>query len=354
MKAWMRWGAIALLLVLLMFAASALLLQRWASSDEIRARVEQEASAALGVKLKLRTLTMDLWPVPAVAADSIVLQTQPPVTLERLEVRPAWAPMLLGRFQARSMVVRRAALPQVPATVDAHVRLADDGGLDELQFKVVEGRFADARGTVSREPDHWPVHVAIGRGDIRGKVRLVPGKGGMQSLTGELQSTGVEVGSLTAPSRALTGKLQATTRLRAEFRELGGLGDAMRTQTQFTVRGAVLHGIDLAKAVRTVGMSRGGQTKLDSLAGQLVTAGKAVQLNNLAATSGVLAAYGNVAVTPAKALSGQVTVQLVGTPDKLGVPLALGGTVDSPSVTLSQGSLITNKIGETVRGLFGK
>ncbi|MBC5763796.1 hypothetical protein [Ramlibacter albus] len=354
MKTWMRWLAGGAGVLLVLVGAAALLLQHWASSDDIRARVEQEASTALGVKLKVRALKVDLWPLPAVAADSITVQTQPPVTLERLEVRPAWAPMVQGKFQPRALVVRGAMLPQVPTTLDAHARLSDDGTLDVLTFKVLEGRFAGARGEVSREPDHWPVHVAIGGGDIRGKIRLVPGKGELRVLSGDLQTQNVEVASLTAPSRSLTGKLQATTKLRAEFKEMGALGDALRTQTQFTVRGAVVHGLDLARAVRTVGMSRGGETRLDSLAGQLNTQGKAVQLNNLAATSGALAANGNVTISPAKALGGQVTVQLVGTPDKLGVPLALGGTVDSPSVTLSQGSLITNKIGDAVRGLFGK
>jgi hypothetical protein len=354
MRTWMRWGLAVVLAALVLLAAAALVLQRWAGSDDFRARVEREASVALGAKLQLRSLSVDLWPLPAVAADNIRLLSQPPVTVERLEVRPAWWPMLQGKFLARALVVRKAVLPQLPATVDAHVRLGDDGALDELTFRVVEGRFAGARGDVSRAADHWPVHVAIGGGDIRGKLQLVPGKGDSRVLSGDLQTQDVEVAALTAPSRALTGKLQATTRLRAEFKELGALGDAMRTQTQFTVRGAVLHGLDLASAVRTVGMSRGGQTRLDALTGQLVTQGKAVQLNNLAASSGVLAASGNVSVSPAKALGGQVTVQLAGAPDKLAVPLSLGGTVDSPSVTLSRGSAIAEKLGNAVRGLFGK
>ena len=186
LKAWMRWALAAVLVVLVLVAAAALVLQRWAASDDFRARVEREASAALGVPLKLRSLSVDLWPLPAVAADNITLAVQPPVTLERLEVRPAWGPMLLGRFQARALVVRKAVLPQLSSTVDAHARLTDDGGLDELSFKVVDGRFAGARGDVSRAADHWPVHVAIGGGDIRGKLQLVPGKGEAASRPGRL------------------------------------------------------------------------------------------------------------------------------------------------------------------------
>lgn len=354
MKSGLRWLLVGVLGVLLLASAAALLLQRWARSDDFRARVEQQASAALGAPLKLRSLSVELWPLPALAADDIVMDLRPPVTIERLEVRPAWAPMLQGRFQARALVVRKAVLPQVPMTLDAHAQLADSGEPEEITFKVLEGRFAGARGEVTREADRWPVHVAIGGGDIRGQLRLAMGAGGRRVLAGDLQAKDVEVAALTAPSRALSGKLQATTRLDAEFRDYAALADALHTTTQFTVRGAVVHGIDLAHAVRTVGSSRGGQTRLDSLAGRLVTQGRAVRLDNLAATSGALVAHGQVAVSPAKALSGQVTVRLVATPDSLGVPLAVGGTLDAPTVTLSRGTLLADKIGNAVRGLLGK
>lgn len=81
----------------------------------------------------------------------------------------------------------------------------------------------------------------------------------------------------------------------------------MRSQTRFTVNQAVLHGIDLAMAVKSVGRSRGGQT---ALAGQVNTQGKAVQLCNLVASYGVLSATGNVDKSPAQALSGRISVAL--------------------------------------------
>jgi hypothetical protein len=62
----------------------------------------------------------------------------------------------------------------------------------------------------------------------------------------------------------MTGRIEAKTTLQADFKDPAELADAMRTQTRFTVRNAVLHGIDLAQAVRTLGISRGGQTALDT------------------------------------------------------------------------------------------
>src|SRR5207253_3042622 len=115
----------------------------------------------------------------------------------------------------------------------------------------------------------------------------------------------------TAPSRMLSGRLEAHTSLKSQFRAPGAMGDEMQTQTKFTVHGAVVHGFDLAQAVKTVGTHGSGETRLDTLAGNVVTHGKSVQLNNLVATSGALSANGSIAMTPARQLSGKINVDLV-------------------------------------------
>jgi hypothetical protein len=126
--------------------------------------------------------------------------------------------------------------------------------------------------------------------------------------------------------------------------------EALQSQSKFNVRSAVVHGIDLAKAVKTVGLNRGGETRLDTLAGQVSTRGRAIQLTNLVASSGVLSANGNVAVSPGRALSGRVNVDLAASAmgTAVGVPLAIGGTLDAPEVTLTRAALIGAAIGTAV------
>jgi hypothetical protein len=259
-------------------------------------------------------------------------------------------------------------------TVDAKADLGTDGYLDEASFKVVAGRFVGTHGKVKREHEQWPLRIDIGGGHIAGKLQMQPGKSGAtQVLSGQLTTENVEVSALTAPSKPLTGKLQAQTTLRSEFREPGQVVDMLTTQTRFTVRDAIVMGIDLAKAVETVGMNRGGITRLDSLAGQVSTQGKAAQLTNLVASSGGLSATGNVAMAANRSLSGRVVVDLSTTRGAVGVPLAVGGTVDEPSVTLTRGAMagaalgtllapgvgtaagagVGDALGEKLRGLFG-
>ena len=390
-----KWVAVLLAGLALLGVAAALLLNQWLNSADFRARMERQATAALGVPVQLGALAVDIWPLPGLAADRVRLATQPPLTIQRVEVRPQWTALLAGEVELGTLVVRGAVLPQpalaalaaglqkrdaarssprgaasarpVPwpqrmvlddiswvdahgqrITVDARARLGGDGLLDAASFKVVQGRFAGAQGELRREPAHWPLRIQVGGGQISGKLRIEPGKGGLQLLQGELQTESVEVAALTAPSRPLTGKLQAQTTLRAEYRDLGGLLDALNTQTRFTVRDALLQGLDLAQAVKSVGIHRSGSTRLDTLAGQLNTQGRAAQLNNLVATSSGLAANGNIAMATNRSLSGRITVDVATSKGTVGVPLQVGGTVDAPSVMLTQGALLGAAIGTAV------
>ncbi|HET8744834.1 MAG TPA: AsmA family protein [Ramlibacter sp.] len=424
MAKFLKWAAILFAAFVLLLVGIAVALQNWLRTDDFRQRVEQQATAALGVPLRLGRLSVDLWPLPAVAVDDVQLQTRPALTVGRVELRPVWSGLLEQRLEIATLVVRKAVLPQAgiatlgsamqkkekgaakppapPAqdegpsfvafprravldeitwiddkgqtmTVHAEADLGDDGMLERASFEILKGRFAGTHGAIERKGEQWPLRVDIGGGRIMGALRLAPGRAaGTQLLQGQFNTEGVEVSALTAPSKVLTGKLQAQTSIRSEFRELGQLGDAMSTQTRFTVRDALVDGIDLQKAVQTVGLSRGGSTRLDTLAGQVTTHGKSVQLSNLVATSGALSATGNVAIAPSKALSGRVNVDVASTKGAIGVPLVVGGTVDDPSVMLTRGALVGaavgtliapgagtaagatagDKIGETLRGLF--
>jgi uncharacterized protein involved in outer membrane biogenesis len=400
MTRWMKWVLLALAIVVLGIAAVGGALQYWLASGDLRQRIEREASSALGVPLRLGAVSVDLWPLPAVAFDHVAIGSQPAVTLDRVEARPRVAALMAGRLEIATLVVRKAVVPQqavqlvsaamlkknarstassaasppergkawwprraqldevtwvdtkgATITVDASVDLAEDGLPAAGTLKVRRGRFAGARVTLKREGAPWSLRAELGGGRVAGKLTLQPGRPGQPALLqGSFDTSNVEIAFLTAPSRTLTGRIDAKTTLRAHLRDIGGLAEAAQTQTQFTVRNPVIHGVDLRVAVQTIGLSRGGDTALDALAGRLATQGKAAHLTNLVATAGGLSATGDVAMTAAKALSGRINVDLTGgrSNGAIAIPLVVGGTLDDPSVTLTRGALIGAAIGTIV------
>src|SRR6185369_13480506 len=210
MKRFVKWLAAILLAGILLLAAVAVALQYWVRSEDFRARVSQQIAAALGIPVQLGHVSVDLWPLPAVALDQVRFESRPPLTLERIEARPAWADLAQGRLQIATLVVRNAVVPEPavsaiaaalkkprPAaatarrpdavigflprrtlldhvtwvdakggstTVDAQAQLDADGMPASAQVQVLKGRFQGAKATLQRQPDHWALRTAIGGG----------------------------------------------------------------------------------------------------------------------------------------------------------------------------------------------
>jgi hypothetical protein len=344
-----------------------------------------------------------VWPLPAVVLAGIQIQTQPVLMLERLEMRPNWRALLLGRLELATVLVRGAMLPQagidallvalekrrisapvaqaseganntrfqyIPrrtvldnvtwvsikgtsTVMDANAYLDARGMPEEVSIKVLKGQWHGASAGLRRQGNDWTLVMDVGGGTVTGAFQLqeAPQLGAAFSLKGQLQTKAVEVAALsTSPQAVLSGRLDADTTLSVHAASIGALADGLQTHSKFTVGHAVLHGVDLAKAVKTVGLSRGGETSFDTFGGQVITRGRTVQLTNLAASSGVLSANGNATVAPSRVLSGRVNVDLAAAAlgGAVGVPLVLSGTLDAPEVTLTRGAIIGAAIGTAV------
>ena len=107
-----KWLAFVVLGLVLLFLALVFAMHRWVSTDDFKQRVTAEATTALGVPVELGGISVDVWPVPAVALNQIKLQTVPAITVERLEARPQWRPLLQGQLVVGTLIVRQAVLPQ--------------------------------------------------------------------------------------------------------------------------------------------------------------------------------------------------------------------------------------------------
>lgn len=409
MTRFLKWVAVLVGAGLALVAAAAWAAGRWLDSDDFRERLGREVSQAAGVPVQVGRVSVALWPLPGLALEAVQVQTQPPLRLARLEARPAVPALLQGRLAVATLAVRGAELPQRgidalllalqkqeqttqpprgleaentlkmtlfprvvqldgvtwtdlqgrSTTVDAQARLAEDGLPTSARMEVRLGRLHGARLVLNRTgaaTPTWAVDAALGGGSVKGQLQLAQNHHRATPayrVQGTLDTVGVEVSALTAPASGaqapLSGKLGATTRLHSQGDTVGALVDALRTETRFTVQDAVVHGVDLARAVKTVGLSRGGETRLDTLSGQVQSEGRGIRLHALDARSGALAARGEVSLAPSNALSGKVMVDVAARKTGLlTVPLDVGGTLDAPSVSLSRGAALGAAIGTAV------
>lgn len=413
MTRFLKWGAALITVVLVMVALGVWAASGWVDSEDFRRRVSREASQAVGVPVQVGRVSVALWPLPGLALEAVEVQTQPPLRLGRLEAQPTLGALLQGQMVVANLAVRGAELPQrgidalilarqeqeratrqmqrgksekglesepqdalLPrmvqldgvtwtdlkgrsTTVDADARVAADGVLVTARVDVRQGRLQGVRLVLTRTDaatPTWAVDMAVGDGSVKGDVQFVRNRGGSAPryrMQGTLETQGVEASALTAPASGaqapFSGKVDATTRLQTQGDTLGALLDALETQTRFTVQGAVVHGVDLARAVKTVGLSRGGETRLDTLKGQVASQGRSIRLYELDARSGALAVRGEVSLAPSNALNGKVMVDVAARKTGLlTVPLDVSGTLDAPSVNLSRSAALGAAIGTAI------
>lgn len=278
----------------------------------------------------------------------------------RLSAPPAQKPGLEGRkrfqYTPRRTVLEKVTWVSTQGTssvLSAHADLNGQGLPEEVSVKILKGPLQGASAELRRLGNDWTLAMKVGGGTVKGIFQLQPAAqpGAAFSLKGQLQTRAVEVAALSgAPQAMLSGQLDGDSTLSLRAASVGALAESLQTQSKFTVRHAQLHGIDLAQAVKTLGLNRGGDTSLDVLGGQLTSQGRTLHLTHLTASSGVLSASGNVLVAPSRALSGRIDVNLAAAAlgGAVGVPLVLGGTLDAPELTLTRAAMAGAVIGSAV------
>lgn len=130
----------------------------------------------------------------------------------------------------------------------------------------------------------------------------------------------------------VSGKLDSRSVFSSRARAAGQLLNAMQADTDFKVKDGVLHGVDIVEAAKSLvkGGGRGGQTRFDEFSGHMALDRGSSRFTDLNISSGVLAANGNVDISPQKALNGKINAEVKAGVSLVTVPLAVSGTVQEP------------------------
>ena len=235
---------------------------------------------------------------------------------------------------------------------------------DELD---VEGIATLADATFSR------ITGKLYGGTASGKASIAWQKG--MQVKGDFDLQQVELKNLVpilSPGTKVSGRLSAKPVFTAAAKDAGGLMNALRLTTPFDVQNGVVYGVDIQKAAMTLGKqgTSDGETRFDQLSGHLALEQSTYKFTQLKIVSGALGADGNLGISPRKELSGRVTAQVRALGTSAGVALNVSGTVQSPTVMPTGGTIagaalgtvvlpgigtgVGAKAGQMIEGLFGR
>jgi uncharacterized protein involved in outer membrane biogenesis len=392
---------IAAVLLLAAVALVGLVVSRLPSDEEAAVRIAEAFEKRFGVGLEVGGAHWSLWPSPVLVLSDVATVQPRPVTLRRVTLQLRLRELLqrvvaVDELEVESLVLPRESLqafrgkgprpgegrgaftlpaPWTLAPVPIEnirwrdvvwidrrgIALAYDG---EIAFDTLwrprearverAGASPPARLRLEREPgqDRWRTRIDVGGGSWNGVSVFELRPNDALRVSAELEARDIDLaGLLKAFDRraAVAGKVSGRSTLEAEAGELGALLRSLHTRTTFALRPATLVGLDLAKAVSTAGVSRGGTTPLDELTGTLDTQGgedgTVMRYTNLKARSGVLTASGQLRFFNRK-LDGAIAVDIVD--GVVGVPLKIGGTASDPEVSLTGGALAGAAVGSAV------
>lgn len=395
---------------------------RLPSDEEVAARISEAFEKRFGVGLKIGGAHWALWPSPVLVLSQVATEQPRPITLRRITLQLKLRKLLqrivaVDEAEIESLVLPREsvrafrgkgpkpkegdrifALPApwtlapIPLEklrwrdivwIDRRgIALAYDGDIVfDTHWRPRQARLEragaspPARLRLDREAgqDRWRTRIDVGGGTWNGVTLFELMPNDMLRVSAELEPRQVDIEGLVQAfgrQTAVAGKFSGQTTLAAEAGELGALIRSLHTRTTFSVQPATLTRLDLAKAVTTAGISRGGTTPLDELTGTLDTQGTddgiVMRYSGLKARSGVLTASGNLKLFNRK-LDGEVAVDLVD--GVVGVPLKVSGSMSDPEVSLTGGALagaavgtallpgvgtaIGARVGQQVEKLFG-
>ena len=185
-------------------------------------------------------------------------------------------------------------------------------------------------------------------GTVSGRATVAWQKG--LQVKGNFDINQVELKSLVplvSPGTNMSGRFNAKPVFSAASADAGQLMSALHLETPFNVQNGVMHGVDIQKAATSLikqGES-GGETHFEQLSGHLVRDRGAHQFTQLKISSGSLAADGNVNISAKQDLSGRVNAQIKAMGTSAGVPLNVAGTIHSPLLYPTGGTMAGAAIG---------
>jgi uncharacterized protein involved in outer membrane biogenesis len=201
------------------------------------------------------------------------------------------------------------------------------------------------------------IDIALYGGRLTGNAELTSAKAWRVNGKFKVENLSLKTPtSLVSKATNLSGKLFGHGDFFAQAKDASQLFANLRADFNFKVNDGVLNGLDLVKAASIFIKQgqRGGETEFDEFSGVLsvtnANVAKQYHLRELKLSSGLVAAAGQVRVSPAKDLDGIVEVELKHSVSLVAIPLQISGTLTRPVVLPSTAAMAGAVAGTALLG----
>jgi uncharacterized protein involved in outer membrane biogenesis len=346
MKKIVRYIVITVGVLLLIVIATPFLIP----ADQIRQVVEEEATKAAGMPVKIESLSVNIIPVPSLSIEKLTVEDveggTPKLSVGSGSLAVELAPLFDGRAEISGITFKDIALRVSEQARGKNVHV--------VHINRVTGaiKLADDLLTLP----NWKANLYDGTVVLN--ARLTPLEGKKRTLTADINAAEIQMLPLmkdAAGQDKISGTFASTLKIsargadeKAMQRSLKVDGPVKMTRGQF--EGIGLSGVAAALVHGNLG-GGGSAILFDVFKTQLQVRGQDIYLKEIVLDASAFNASGHVTIKGSGKLDGEINTS--GMKGLSGAKLMVGGTTESPRIYPAPSSLIGGTIGATIGGPTG-
>jgi uncharacterized protein involved in outer membrane biogenesis len=319
-------------------------------ADQIRQIVEEEATRAAGMPVKIEALSVSIIPTPSLSIKKLTVEDVkggvPKLSVGSGSLAVELAPLFDGRAEVSGITFKDITLRVSEQAKGKNVRV--------VHINRVTGAIKLAEDLLTLP--NWKANLYDGTVVLN--ARLTPLEGKKRTLTAEINAADIQMLPLmkdAAGQNKVSGTFASTLKIstrgadeKAMQRSLKVDGPVKMTRGQF--EGIGLSGVAAALVHGNLG-GGGSAILFDVFKTQLQVRGQDIYLKEIVLDASAFNASGHVTIKGSGKLDGEINTS--GMKGLSGAKLMVGGTTESPRIYPAPSSLIGGTIGATIGGPAG-
>ncbi len=343
MKALRYVGIVVGLLVLVVIA-----IPFFIPSEQIRQVVEEKATEAAGMPVKIEALSVSLVPTPSLSITNLTVVDveggTPKLAVGSGSLAVELGPLFDGQAEVSGITFKEIVLrvSEKAKGKSVHVVRIDKvtGAIKLSENKLVM--------------PNWK--ATLYKGSVLLNAELAPLEGKERTLTADIKAGDIQILPLmkdAAGQDKVSGKFDSTLKISAKGANEKAMQRSLKVDGPVQLSKGQFEGVGLSGVAAALvhGNVTGSAILFDVFKTQLKVRGKNIYLNNIKLDSSAFNADGQVAIKGNGKLEGAINTS--GMKGLSGAKLIVGGTTESPKIYPAPSSMIGGTIGATIGGPAG-